>query len=99
MLPPKEVGEWPLQVATNNGRNAAHRAARTGGLGMLRAMSELGCPIADKNLYRSTAAFFAAQAGHVEALRVLSGELGCSLAEKSNDGRTAAHVAAQGGLF
>jgi hypothetical protein len=60
----------------------------------LRALSKLGCPMAEKSNVGRTAAFPAAQEGHVEALRVLS-ELGCPMVEKDTVGRTVA-ILAQG---
>ena len=95
-LPPKGVGECPLQVATNNGRNAAHRAARTGGLGMLRAMSELGCPISEKDHKGWLPTHVAGQEGRVDALRLLT-RMGCPIEAKGGEGWTAAHLAAKEG--
>ena len=46
----------------------------------LRALHELGCPMAARDHKGCNAAFMAAMFGHVEALRVLKEDLGCPVA-------------------
>ena len=66
LLEPGGTDEYPIQLTIhNNGRGAAHRAARAGNVGMLYAMKELRCPMAQKDYRGWLATPVAAQEGHI----------------------------------
>ena len=96
---PGEAAKNPVQFSHTDGRSiasAVHRAARSGKVGMLYAMKELGYPMARKDYHGRLGTHAAAEEGHAVVLRMLI-RSGCPIEGKDDEGCTAAHLAAKAG--